>query len=74
MDNISDESLMPGSIFQTFLYNIKIFLQNNKKDFVELSNKQLIQWDRNIYLSRSTDINKTKEEPGNVNCLFYDFV
>lgn len=67
-----DESLNPSGVFQNFLFNIKTFLDNDKKDFVELSNKQLIQWDRNIYLSRSTDINKTKEEPGNIN-LFQQF-
>lgn len=72
MSNISDESLNPSGIFQKFLFNVKIFLDNDKKDFVELSNKQLIHWDRNIYLSRSTDINKTKEELGIIN-LFQQF-
>lgn len=67
-----DESLNPSGIFQNFLFNVKTFLHNDKKDYVELSNKQLIQWDRNIYLSRSTDINKTKEEPGIIN-LFQQF-
>lgn len=67
-----DESLNPSGVFQNFLFNVKSFLHNDKKDYVELSNKQLIQWDRNIYLSRSTDINKTKEEPGNIN-LFQQF-
>ena len=67
-----DESFNPSGVFLNFLYNVKSFLQNDKKDYVELSNKQLVQWDRNIYLSRSTDINKTKEEPGNVN-LFQQF-
>tara|TARA_Y100000389_G_scaffold179009_1_gene192661 strand:- start:777 stop:2489 length:1713 start_codon:yes stop_codon:yes gene_type:complete len=67
-----DESLNPSGIFQKFLFNVKTFLHNDKKDYVELSNKQLVQWDRNIYLSRSTDINKTKEEPGNIN-LFQQF-
>ena len=65
-------SFNPSGVFLNFLYNVKSFLQNDKKDYVELSNKQLVQWDRNIYLSRSTDINKTKEEPGNVN-LFQQF-
>jgi len=67
-----DESLNPSGVFQNFLFNVKSFLHNDKKDYVELSNKQLIQWDRNIYLSRSTDINKTKEEPGIIN-LFQQF-
>jgi hypothetical protein len=67
-----DESLNPSGVFQNFLFNVKSFLHNDKKDYVELSNKQIIQWDRNIYLSRSTDINKTKEEPGNIN-LFQQF-
>jgi len=67
-----DESLYPSGVFQNFLFNVKTFLHNDKKDYVELSNKQLVQWDRNIYLSRSTDINKTKEEPGNIN-LFQQF-
>ena len=67
-----DESLNPSGIFQNFLFNVKTFLHNDKKDYVELSNKQLVQWDRNIYLSRSTDINKTKEEPGIIN-LFQQF-
>lgn len=67
-----DESLNPSGVFQNFLFNVKTFLHNDKKDYVELSNKQLVQWDRNIYLSRSTDINKTKEEPGNIN-LFQQF-
>ena len=67
-----DESLNPSTMFQNFLFNVKNFLQNNKKDYVELSNKQLIQWDRNIYLSRSTDINKSIIEFGNIN-LFQQF-
>ena len=67
-----DESLNPSGLFQNFLFNVKTFLHNDKKDYVELSNKQLVQWDRNIYLSRSTDINKTKEEPGIIN-LFQQF-
>lgn len=67
-----DESLNPSGVFQNFLFNVKSFLHNDKKDYVELSNKQLVQWDRNIYLSRSTDINKTKEEPDNIN-LFQQF-
>lgn len=67
-----DESLNPSGVFQNFLFNVKTFLHNDKKDYVELSNKQLVQWDRNIYLSRSTDINKTKEEPGIIN-LFQQF-
>lgn len=67
-----DESLNPSGIFQNFLFNVKSFLDNDKKDYVELSNKQLVQWDRNIYLSRSTDINKTNEEPGNIS-LFQQF-
>ena len=67
-----DESLKPSGIFQNFLFNVKTFLSNSKKDYVELTNKQLVQWDRNIYLSRSTDINKTKEEPGIIN-LFQQF-
>jgi len=67
-----DESLNPSGVFQNFLFNIKTFLHNDKKDYVELSNKQLVQWDRNIYLSRSTDINKTKEEPDIIN-LFQQF-
>lgn len=67
-----DESLNPSGLFQNFLFNVKTFLHNTKKDYVELSNKQLIQWDRNIYLSRSTNINKTKEEPGIIN-LFQQF-
>ena len=67
-----DESLYPSGVFQNFLFNVKTFLHNDKKDYVELSNKQLVQWDRNIYLSRSTDIYKTKEEPGNIN-LFQQF-
>ena len=67
-----DESLKPSGIFQNFLFNVKTFLSNSKKDYVELTNKQLVKWDRNIYLSRSTDINKTKEEPGIIN-LFQQF-
>jgi len=67
-----DESLNPSGVFQNFLFNVKTFLHNDKKDYVELSNKQLVQWDRNIYLSRSTDINKTKEESGIIN-LFQQF-
>jgi len=67
-----DESLNPSGVFQNFLFNVKTFLYDDKKDYVELSNKQLVQWDRNIYLSRTTDINKTKEEPGNIN-LFQQF-
>lgn len=67
-----DESLQPSFIFQKFLFNINTFLHNDKIDYIELANKHLIQWDRNIYLSRSTDINKTIEEPGTIN-LFQQF-
>lgn len=67
-----DESAKPSMIFQNFLNNLKIYLNDEKKNFVELSNKQLINWDRNIYLSRTTDINKSDFEEGKIN-LFQQF-
>ena len=72
MSTIIDESLNPSVVFQNFLFNVNNFLQDDKKDYVELSNKQLIQWDRNIYLSRTTDIDKTIIESGKIN-LFQQF-
>ena len=70
--SIIDESLKPSDQFETFLHNVKCYLCNPDLDYLKLTNYNLTQWDRYIYLSRTTNINETQFEDGSIN-LFQQF-